>query len=873
MIDQLELKREYGISNAELRIQRSRIGCIVTIIALPAGSSLDWIVYPEALKELSFIRYTALLVICVIFYAHRASWFKKNITITGFAMPFVVTLAMCSMVATTEGISGPYYAGLCLLIVGVSLLLPFTLKDTTILLLFCLCGFFIAGAYFGFELDTWRQMYNNIYFLLTTGLIACAASYFAEQARLREFALRFELDSQNHELDQRNHDLAEMDRMKSSFFANISHELRTPLTLILSPVEDMLRNENLPQRLQTQLIFVRDNSYRLLNLVNDLLDVMRLEEGMTRLESVPIDLNSLVGNVVGGMQHYADQQNVSLKVDTPSRLSVLGDRRAAEKIAINLINNAIKFTPAGGEVSIKFVKQGEFGQMIIHDTGPGIEKVNFEMIFDRFKQVDSSSTRKHQGTGLGLALVKELVELQGGKVGVESELGDGAIFKVSLPLSQGKGAGGSILEQDGEQIIDVHARARYAPDQSIRQLGSDVNEDTLADDTSDERPSLVIIEDESDVRAYLKETLQEDFCVTTADTGRGGWEILKSIKPDLLVTDLMLPELDGLALCKMIRADDELKNMKVMLLTARTDEKSKLNALDNGADDFLTKPFSTIEIKKRLSNLWLTSELQRELTTRNSELQTTLSDLQSTQGKLIQSEKLNALGRLAAGLLHEVNNPLNYAYGTFQLIEREPVLKENQHISEMMADVRDGMERISAIVKDLKTFAYPEAVHLQQEFDLAEAIESAERLAGATLRGIKIEKNLHSNTVLVGSQSHIVQVLINLFENACHAMESVSSESKLIISSSSMSDGRVRVSVRDSGTGIPGEAMESIFDPFFTTKEVGTGLGMGLSTCYTIIDNHGGVLSVESDSASYTEFSFDLATTKKVNEKVSEGGE
>lgn len=865
MIDQLELKREYGVSNTELRIQRSRIGCIVTIIALPAGSSLDWIVYPEALKELSFIRYTALLVICVIFYAHRASWFKKNITITDFAMPFVVTLAMCSMVATTEGISGPYYAGLCLLIVGVSLLLPFTLKDTAILLLFCLCGFFIAGAYFGFELNTWRQMYNNIYFLLTTGLIACAASYFAEQARLREFALRFELDSQNHELDQRNHDLAEMDRMKSSFFANVSHELRTPLTLILSPVEDLLRSNNLPQRLETQLVFVRDNAYRLLGLVNDLLDVMRLEEGMTRLEKVPVNLSALASNVVGGMQHYADQQNVALHLNDAENLHVIGDRRALEKIAINLISNAVKFTPSGGEVRVDFRKAGQFGEMSIRDTGPGIEKNNFEMIFDRFQQVDSSSTRKHQGTGLGLALVKELVELHGGKVSVESKLGSGAMFKVELPLAQESEKSGSLLEQDGEPISDVHSKARYVFEQSTSLK---LETDRIEDDT---RPKLVLIEDENDVRTYLEDNLGQDFQVFSADTGKGGWELLKSIKPDLLVTDLMLPELDGLTLCKMVRAEESLQGIKIMLLTARTDEKSKLDALDNGADDFLTKPFSTVEIKKRLSNLWLTSQLQRDLHGRNLELETTLEDLQNTQGKLIQSEKLNALGRLAAGLLHEVNNPLNYAYGTFQLIEREPVLKENEHICEMMADVRDGMERISAIVKDLKTFAYPEAVHLQQEFILSEALDSAERLAGATLRTVEIEKNLHSNTVLVGSQSHIVQVLINLFENACHAMESSSSKPKLIISSQSAPNNRVRISIRDNGTGIPEEFMDRIFDPFFTTKEVGTGLGMGLSTCYTIIDNHDGVLSVESDSKTYTEFSFDLATSKQVNEEFSKG--
>lgn len=860
MIDSEELKRQYSVTNTELRVQRSRIGCMVTIVAFPAGSTLDFIVYPDLLSELSLIRYASLFFVVLILYAHKSSWFRKKILITNFAMPFVVALAMCSMIAITEGLSGPYYAGLCLLLVGVSLLLPFRLADAAILLLFSMVSFFAAGAYFGIDWTDWRDIYNNIYFILTTGLIACAASYFAEKARVREFVLRFELDSRNHELDQRNHDLAEMDRMKSSFFANISHELRTPLTLILSPVEDMLRGGQLPERVKSQLVFVRDNSYRLLNLVNDLLDVMRLEEGMTRLESETVKLNSMVNNVVGGMQHFAQQQNVSLKVIESEELSVTGDRRAIEKIVINLVNNAVKFTPPKGEVILSFGVEESFAVLVVKDTGPGIETTNFEMIFDRFQQVDSSSTRKFQGTGLGLALVKELVELQGGKVIVESVIGQGACFKVRLPLSQGDEEVKSLIEQGGEFLGDIHTRARYSTESIYSELDSPKS--ISVKDEHDFRPSLVIIEDERDIRSYLQETLSEGFRVETAATGKLGWELVKSIKPDLVITDLMLPELDGLAICKMIRQEQELQNVKIMLLTAKTDEKSKLDALDNGADDFLTKPFSTLEIKKRLANLWLTSQLQRTVHDRNLELESTLNDLQSTQGKLIQSEKLNALGRLAAGLLHEVNNPLNYAYGTFQLLEREPVLKDQEHIQEMMADVRDGMERIAAIVKDLKTFAYPEAVHMTQEFNINTAIASAERLSAHSLRGVNIERHLDESAVVVGSQSHIVQVLINLFENSCQAMESSGGASRLVISCGDIETGRLKICVKDSGTGIPEEALEKVFDPFFTTKEVGAGLGMGLSTCHTIIDNHGGTLSVDTDSASYTEFCFDLALAK-----------
>lgn len=872
MTEQAELLNQYRLSNAAERFQRSRVGCVVALIAFPMGTSLDLVLYPELLPELTLIRYISLAVVAAIFIAHNRDWFKKRIFATGFAMPFTVAISMCWMIAITEGFAGPYYAALCLLLVGVSLLLPFSLKDSAVLLLFVVAGFLFAGLAHGIDTSQWRQIYNNIYFVIVTGIIGCAASYFAERARFREFSLRYELDQRNHELDQRNHDLAEMDRMKSSFFANISHELRTPLTLILSPVEDMLRAGNLPERVKTQLVFVRDNSYRLLNLVNDLLDVMRLEEGMTRLESTPINLKSLIGNVVGGMRYFAQQQNVLLKVIDHQELSVLGDRRALEKIIINLVNNAVKFTPPKGMVTLRLCRiDDKYAELSVEDTGPGIAQSNFEMIFDRFQQVDSSSTRKHQGTGLGLALVKELVELQGGSVFVESEVGHGATFKVRLPVSQGDENMKSLIEQGGEFLGDVHTRARYATES---QYADDSYVQTVQepeDKRLDSRPVLVIIEDERDIRSYLSKALLDDFQVHAAANGKLGWELTKSIQPDLVITDLMLPELDGLTICKMIRGDDSLQNTKVMLLTAKTDEKSKLDALDNGADDFLTKPFSTIEIKKRLSNLWLTSRLQQTIQERNQELESTLSDLQSTQGKLIQSEKLNALGRLAAGLLHEVNNPLNYAYGTFQLLEREPVINEQEHIRDMMADVRDGMERISAIVRDLKTFAYPEAVQMTQEFDITEAISSAERLSSHSLKGIKINKYLDQQSVVRGSQSHIVQVLINLFENACHAMAESDLEPELTIRTECMESGRLKITVRDNGTGVPEEILEKVFDPFFTTKEVGTGLGMGLSTCYTIVENHGGEFSLNTDSTSYTEFYFDLATPDQAIETRAKG--
>lgn len=868
---QSEVESQYRVANAQERVQRSRIGCIVALIAFPLGTSLDIVLYPEQLVPLTVLRYVSLALVLQIYFLHRSDWFQRHIHVTNFFMPAVVAGSMSCMIAVTDGFDGPYYAALNLLILGVSLLLPFSFRDALVLVLVTLGGYTVAGLYHGVSTEDWRQVFNNSYFLVAFGLIACTAAFFSERARFREFRLTFELD-------HRNRELAELDRIKSDFFANVSHELRTPLTLILSPIEDLIKRGSGNSYVDKQLQYVKDNAYRLLKLVNDLLEVMRLEEGRSRLERQAVNLTTMVTNVVAGMRHFAEQQKVELHVEGKENVTVAGDAGAIEKITINLVNNAIKFTEPGGTVRVTVDEDSDFGQIRVVDTGTGISADDLPHIFDRFKQADSSVTRKHQGTGLGLALVRELTELQDGSIDAQSELGKGTEMGVRLPLYEVADVGSEAapdaqesreedMDLSKDHLAEIHRKAAYSftstADEDEAELVAEPEPSSELDqggrvEIDRDKPSLVVVEDEPDVRRYLKDVLGADFNLSVAKDGEEGLELIHRVKPDIALLDLMLPKIDGLTVCKRIKESADLRHIKVMLLTARTDEQSKMTALDHGADDFLTKPFSTVEISKRLFNLWHTSRLQESLRVKNIELSNTLDELQSTQGKLIQSEKLNALGRLAAGLLHEVNNPLNYAFGTFQLLEREEVLQGDEAIKEMMGDIRDGMERISQIVRDLKTFAYPEASELKKEFKVIDAVNSAVRLTGQQNKPAHIDINVDPGLTVLGSQSHIVQVLINLIENSMHAIESAGREGQINIAAEVLNNGRVQLRLKDNGCGISKEVIDKVFDPFFTTKDVGKGLGMGLSTCHTIINNHGGELSADSDGTSYTEFSLDL---------------
>ena len=363
------------------------------------------------------------------------------------------------------------------------------------------------------------------------------------------------------------------------------------------------------------------------------------------------------------------------------------------------------------------------------------------------------------------------------------------------------------------------------------------------------------------MRNYLVASLETKYRVMQAQDGEQALNMAMNYKPDFILLDLMLPKIDGLQVCRTLKRDNDTKHIKIMLLTARIDEEAKINALKNGADDFLTKPFSKVEVQTRLRNLLQTAELENSLRIHNKELKNTLSELKQTQAQLIHSEKINALGKLTAGLLHEINNPLNYALTALQMIKREPVFVEDEVLGETFQDIDEGMNRIKSIICELQVFAHPSEANKQEIFSIKDTITSALRFTANELGDIQIIQNLHATDEVFGSRGSIVQILINLLSNASKAIAAVPSQENrkgLITISSDARDNRLFIRVRDNGIGIEQDIIQNIFDPFFTSRDVGEGMGLGLSICHTIAKNHGGQLTVASEHGNWTEFSFDL---------------
>ncbi|RTQ49557.1 response regulator [Hymenobacter gummosus] len=404
-----------------------------------------------------------------------------------------------------------------------------------------------------------------------------------------------------------SHQLQELDELKTKFFTNISHELRTPLTLIISPLEQLLTEarQQPAQATRPEYALMLRNARRLLQLINQLLDIARLEAGQTRLAAAPTDLVRTVRTNVLSFDSLAVSHDVNLHFESSlPELEVYIDADQFDKILYNLLGNALKFTPAGGQVTVSVEQQAGHAVLRVRDTGVGIPAEHLPLIFDRFHQVDDSRTRRHEGSGIGLALVKELVALHHGHIRASSVLGEGTTFVVELPL------GRAHLQADELRPADQPAAALAPPAVSLPELSAGAPLPEAAE--AAEQPLVLVVEDNPEMREYIRGCLAAEFRVLTAEDGEQGLARIVAAVPDLVVSDLMMPRMDGLELCRRLREDERTSHIPVILLTARAGDEARLTSFGLGADEYLTKPFRPEELRVRMHNLIRQRQLLRQ---------------------------------------------------------------------------------------------------------------------------------------------------------------------------------------------------------------------------------------------------------------------
>jgi PAS domain S-box-containing protein len=414
-----------------------------------------------------------------------------------------------------------------------------------------------------------------------------------------------EKKAQEREIARQREELAKLDELKTRFFSNVSHEFRTPLTLMLGPLEDAMSDSDEPlgARQRERITLAQRNGLRLQKLVNTLLDFSRVEAGRIHAVYQPTDLASLTHDLASSFRAACERAGLTLVLDTP-RLSepVFVDREMWEKVVLNLVSNAFKFTFEGA-IEVSMSSEGDHAVLRVSDTGTGIPESEAPRVFDRFHRVEGARGRTHEGTGIGLALVKELIELHVGTVSVESTLEQGSTFIVRLPF------GSAHLPQDrleaSRSQTSTATRADAFVSEALRWLPDGVRApgeaSTEANTRVADRPRVLIADDNADMREYLSRLLAVRYEVDAVADGEEALAVARRSQPDLILTDVMMPRLDGFALLQKLRADPELRNVPVVVLSARAGEDAKVEGLKRGADDYLVKPFSARELLARVA--------------------------------------------------------------------------------------------------------------------------------------------------------------------------------------------------------------------------------------------------------------------------------
>jgi signal transduction histidine kinase/DNA-binding response OmpR family regulator len=459
---------------------------------------------------------------------------------------------------------------------------------------------------------------------------------------------------------QRAEALAQIDRAKTAFFSNISHEFRTPLTLMLGPLEETLAQPSLPPQQLQDLSLVHRNGLRLLKLVNRLLDFSRIEAGRMQASFEKVDLAALTADIASNFSSVTERVGLTLIVDCPPLPdSVYVDRDMWEKIVLNLMSNAFKFTLVGQiTVCMRASDNGSAARFSVIDTGIGISADEFPRLFERFRRIEGARRRSFEGSGIGLALVQELVKLHGGDISVESQPGVGSTFTVAIPFGTAHlpdHGGHSISEAADREPAVASTNAR--PQAYINEaLGwsrhgpndcSEVSTPEIADNverarvtSNGQRYRVVLADDNADMRDYAGRLLRDaGFDVDAAPDGETALEIVRHARPDLVLSDVMMPKLDGFGLLSRMRADSELSHIPVLLLSARAGEEAKVEGLGSGADDYLTKPFSARELIARVEGNLRLARARRE----------------KTQALVEEAKRLETLNRIGNAIAAELD--------------------------------------------------------------------------------------------------------------------------------------------------------------------------------------------------------------------------
>ncbi|MBD2309371.1 response regulator [Chroococcidiopsis sp. FACHB-1243] len=692
---------------------------------------------------------------------------------------------------------------------------------------------------------------------------------------------------------QRAETLANLDRAKTLFFSNVSHEFRTPLTLLLAPLQDALsdaeggmlfdhttqtrsdhRTYPLSSSQRERLELAHRNANRLLKLVNTLLDFSRIEAG--RIEAVyePTDLAAYTTELASVFRSAIERAGLRLIVDCPPLPQpVYVDREMWEKIVLNLLSNAFKFT-LEGEIAVRLHSaQGECVILQIQDTGTGIPHEDLPHLFERFYQVRGVTARTHEGSGIGLALVQELIRMHGATVDVSSVVGQGTCFTVTIPLGTAHLPSDLLRLDVGDRnttrtlastalgaALYVEEVERWLPEEGSREseVGSrDKSPTHHAPLTTHHSPCILLVDDNADMRDYLTRILSDRFQVEAVADGAAALAVARARVPDLVLSDVMMPQLDGFGLLQALRANPQTRETPIILLSARVGEESVVSGLEAGADDYLIKPFSAAELVSRVNAHLQMAQLRSEALRSERTINRRKDELLST-------------------VSHELNTPLVAILGWTRLLRASP--PSQSMLTKSLETIERNATLQAKLIQDLLDISRIEAGKLRLSLEPIE-LKSVIEVAIAAVKTAAIAKGIHiewkrssvqeaSEITISGDRDRLQQVICNLLTNAIKftpqggtveiSLTRVESRGKRAGGAEgeiTTPDSRLptpnsyaQIQIKDTGIGISPDFLPHVFDRFRQAEGENSakGLGLGLAIARHLVELHNGTIHAES---------------------------
>jgi signal transduction histidine kinase len=700
----------------------------------------------------------------------------------------------------------------------------------------------------------------------------------------------------------------ELDQLKSTFFTNVSHELRTPLTLILAPIDELLASTHLAPAERESLLVVQRNAHGLLAHVNNLLDLDKLDAGKLEPDYRNANLAEIVRSAAANFDSVARERRMRFQVLVPENVPAQVDPDKIQRVVLNLLSNAFKFTPSGGAIVLELTcAQADLGQqparalLAVRDSGPGVAAGQREQIFERFGQAPVSGSRPTGGTGLGLSIVREFARLHGGDVRVEVAPEGGALFEVSLPLQAPEGAPLRDSGPDAElrrslasgtippgaktsrppapsaskaPEAPADSRASDAPAVGLRTAApsapaepADANaeargEPAPANDA--QRPLVLVVEDNADMRGLLTRTLQSRYRVEGAEDGALGLAKARELKPDLIISDLMMPKLSGEELVSAVRAISALDATPILLLSAKTDHGLRARVLERGAQDYLLKPFSRDELMARVKNMITikrthdllqsaaeakqedVEQLSREVVLRKRELELALADAREARQHAEQAS--GAKSDFLSLVSHELRTPIASIELQLDRLRRGVAGALTEQQTEIVGRVRRSAGRLRDLVESLLEFARIESGRVdvrRSQVDLIKAMREVvdELKPRAESKSIQLEFASELASLQVETDPILLRLIaVNLVDNAIKYTDKGRIDVRV-----EQGPRGAQLRVVDTGRGIDVAHQERIFQPFEQLDDVrskgGPGVGLGL----TLVRNIARVLHADVD--------------------------